>query len=274
MRFDKETTLPEHWFWEGDNLGFTDEWLKKRPLSYSSLSKFIESPRHYASKFITGAKPSTPAQVLGKIVEALVFESEDSFNSKYRIYTPAKGTGSVAKNDEFKAQAMEDKVELITQEDYDRAQYCKMGVLDNEQARTLIENRTSYQRELRWINRETGLPMLGYLDFETTWGEDFIVDFKTAQSSDPDEFARDVAKWRYHIQAATYADGIRVRDFRFPHFIFMVVETKEPFNVSVNFVEGKTMERARRINGFQYCERTEIVPPRIRVQTFQLRRLF
>lgn len=245
MRFTKETPLPEHWAWEGDNLGFTDEWLKNRPLSYSSLSKFIDSPRHYASKFITGAKAGTPAQMLGKIVEALIFETTEQFEAQFRIYIPAKGTGSKALNLETHAKATQDKVLLITQEDYDRATYCKLGVMDNNFARTLIEKRTSYQRKLRWTNRQTGLPMLGHLDFETVWGDEFICDFKTAQSADPEDFTRDFAKWKYHIQGATYQDAIRVLEYRFPHFINMVVETKEPYNVSVNFAESSTMSRAR-----------------------------
>jgi hypothetical protein len=245
MRFTKETPLPEFWAWEGDNLGFSDEWLKKRPLSYSSLSKFLDSPRHYASKFITGAQASTAAQSLGKIVEALIFETNESFERQFRIYVPEKGTGSVAKNAEIKAEAMRAKVELITQEEYDRATYCKIGVMDNDLARTLIEKRTSYQRKVSWTNRETKLPMVGFMDFETVWGDDFIVDFKTAQSADPDDFSRDFAKWKYHIQGASYTDAIRVLEYRFPHFINMVVETKEPYNVSVNFVEGRTLERAR-----------------------------
>ena len=246
MRFDKTTELPKHWFWDGDNLSFNEEWLNHRPLSYSSLKLFRDSPRHYASRFIVGSKPPTPEMMFGKLAEAYIFESEQQFNKKFRLFEKASGTGSKAVNAEFYAKATKDKVQLYTKEDLQRAKYCKMAVMDNDESRQLIEARVDFQKRLKWHNKAANIPLIGYLDYRSTaWESEWLVDFKTAGNADPVEFAKAAVNWDYHIQAAAYSDAFKRLYYRFPDFIFHVVETKEPYNVSINFVESSTMEKAK-----------------------------
>ena len=246
MRFNKDTELLEGWFWEKDNLGITQEFIESRPLSYSSLKKFRESPRHYASKFLTPKKPDTEAMILGKIVESLVFESKEQFEKQFRVFKKASGTGSKALNDAVKDQAKADKILLITEDDLQTAKYCKESLLDHNESRQLIEGKTMYQQRLEWRNKASNLPLLGYLDFRSNaWDSDILVDLKTTNNADPDEFTRAIVKWDYHIQAAAYLDAYHKKFYQFPMFIFLAVETKEPYNVSVNFMESKILELAK-----------------------------
>jgi len=48
-----------------------------------------------------------------------------------------------------------------------------------------------------------------------------------AQGADPDNFIRDALNLGYDIQMAAYLDGIHKTRFKFPNFVFLVIETEE-----------------------------------------------
>lgn len=255
MRFNEETELPEGWYWEkiGDRfdgtpqmgLNLTQEQLEKRPLSYSSAKLFQESPRHYASKFIAKT-PYIPSAgvIIGKITDILVLE-EDKFDKTFRVLDKAKGTGSREINKENLLQAQKDGVMIISKDDLQTAKYCKESIMDHNEARQLIEAKKNVQKKLEWRNKATNIPLLGYLDFEANvWDTDFIVDLKTGISADPDEFNRAIANFKYHIQGGFYRNYYKIKQFRFPEFLNLCVETKEPYNTTIMFYEGKLMQQA------------------------------
>lgn len=244
-RLNKEMKLPEFWFWDDEGLSFSQDWLEDRPVSKSSLYLFRESPRHYSSRFIVGKKPPSDDMKFGNLVEALVFLSKKDFDKKYRLFEKATGTGSQAINKAAFAKAMKAKVELITKEDLERAGYCRESVMDNPDSRKLIENAFNYQKKLLWRNKKTNIPLVGYLDFESkAWETDFICDFKTTGNAEPEKWSKTAFNMENHLQAAIYSDAYKRLYFRFPYFLFLVVESTDPYNVTIQFVESKTMSRA------------------------------
>lgn len=244
-RFDKETKLPEFWYWENDRLSFTQDWLNGRPLSQSSLKLFRTSPRHYASRFIFGQKQPTKEMLLGKLVEAYIFEKDEDFNKKFQLFEKATGTGATAKNNDALFKAIKANVQLYTAEDIQRAKYCKMAVMDNSESRVLIENKKEFQKKLTWRNAAANIPLIGYLDYSSeAWDNEWLVDFKTANSADPIEFTKQAFNLDYLMQCAAYTDAYKKMYYKFPDFIFHVVETKEPYNVSINFIESDVKEKA------------------------------
>jgi len=93
-------------------------------------------------------------------------------------------------------------------------------VFHHPMARTLL---SQGRAEREWLWTTDGVDCRAKTDW--TCG-DMIVDVKTCQDARPEHFARDIAQRRYDLQAAHYLDGTKAQ-----RFIFLAVETTEPFRV-------------------------------------------
>lgn len=73
-----------------------------------------------------------------------------------------------------------------------------------------------------------------------------IVDLKTTRDASPDGFAKSIAQYRYHVQAAYYSDGYEAAFGRQPKgFVFIAVETEPPFLVAVYVASEAMIMRGR-----------------------------
>ena len=93
-----------------------------------------------------------------------------------------------------------------------------------------------------------------------------IVDLKTTRDASPDGFAKSVAQYRYHVQAAFYSDGYKAAFGEAPRgFVFIAVETEPPYLVAV-YVASETMTSRGRIeyqtdlDTFRECLATDTWP--------------
>jgi hypothetical protein len=75
-----------------------------------------------------------------------------------------------------------------------------------------------------------------------------IVDFKTSITARPEDFARSVANYSYHLQAAWYLDlAKRLGLCTSPVFLFVVVEKLAPHLVSVIELDSEAIAQGRRL---------------------------
>lgn len=239
-----------------------DAFLRSRPLSPSSLKAFRKSPKHYM-EYLFGEKKEIPAFVMGNIIDCLLTEPE-MFDKRILEYEKPNLRTNVGKAtmQELKDRATEKRMTLATKEEIDRARLAVEGCLSVDLARELIESRTKGQVNLEWFDKKNNLPIRGRTDMESNaWGEKWIVEVKTTgktQGADPEKFMRDALTLGYDIQAAAYLDGYHKTRFSFPNFVFIVIETEEPFNCSVNFCDNKFIEEAKAewagtLAAFRYC---------------------
>jgi len=101
-------------------------------------------------------------------------------------------------------------------------------------------------------------------------GRVVIPDYKTAKSSEPEAFAKAVASYGYHQQAAFYIDAIRGvgmadLDEKDPAFLFVVQEKTEPYLVSVLELGHEELMWGRELNDearrrWQHCKTTGVWP--------------
>lgn len=91
-------------------------------------------------------------------------------------------------------------------------------------------------------DRVTGVWMRGRFDW---LGEKVIVDYKTADSSDPAVFIRKAVDYGYDLQAATYRDLAELVDHPATGFAHIVQEKKPPYVVSVVVLPAELIERGR-----------------------------
>lgn len=87
---------------------------------------------------------------------------------------------------------------------------------------------------LQWTDPQTGRKYKARVDWVTMVDDRLIfVDLKTTRDSSPRRFGQDAFKLGYHIQAALYVDGGFAIFGDQPRFVFVAVENKGPFDVSV-----------------------------------------
>lgn len=97
----------------------------------------------------------------------------------------------------------------------------------------------------------------------------WLVDVKTSTTSEPEEFSRKVARFRYDIQAAFYLKVARLLGLDAkadPRFVFVTVEKSEPYLVTVMEYDAPSMNEAERsvkeaIATFARCTEANEWPP-------------
>lgn len=240
-------------------LVINDEFLKKRPLSASSLKEFRKSPKHYI-EYLIKPREFKDEFTIGKACECILLEKE-KFNDKFRIYNKFDKRSDKAKARwaEMLVEAKGGKFEWITQENYDLA--CKMAesALANPRTRQWIEDRRFIQRKVAWTHTKTRLPIIGYVDFDVDYEEHIsIVDIKTDYNGDPQKWFRHAADLDYEIQVGSYLCGYRKNFYCFPDFLFMVIEKAIPYNAYMvhcppNYCEDAKHEFENTLLAFRYC---------------------
>lgn len=105
-------------------------------------------------------------------------------------------------------------------------------------AKVFAPERGPAERSLFWQDAETGVWCRARLDhmptaeFGSRW---FIVsDYKTTKSADPEEIAKAVYSYGYHIQAAMYLEGVRALGIHAdPRMVFVFQEKAAPYLATV-----------------------------------------
>lgn len=224
------------------------EFLKSRPLSYSSLKEFSKSPRHYL-EYIKGVRVESDSIVLGSVVDLLLFNPED-LHKKYMLVE--KKSRSTKDGKEYWQQcineASEKKKKIITKDVYENAQKCVSELKLYPTSKYFIDNLRNNQIRLTWTDKETGLPLIGFVDGESREDASFNYmcwDLKTTTDASDNGFMRSIINYNYYLQIGVYSLGYQRKFFRFPQWYFVVVETTEPYNVNVLECSQKMIQHGK-----------------------------
>lgn len=243
--------------YKGEERTVDQSLLEDRPFSPSAAKEFRKSPKHFVN-YLTQPRKLTKALLMGQLVDTLALTPQ-YFDKKFSVFEKATGTGSRKINNEAYQKARDKGVILVTPEEYETALKSVEALNAHPMAKQLLDARTKTQVKLEWRDKENDIPCKGFVDFETEiWEERFIVDLKAMSDGDPDVFQKSAYNYGYDVQAGAYLDGYHKRFYKFPYFIFLVVETQEPFNVTVNFVDTKQAERCKSewkgtLKALRYC---------------------
>ena len=115
-----------------------------------------------------------------------------------------------------------------------------------------------------WRDEATGLRCKARADYYV--GERrLIVDVKTCQDARDSAFARDCAKYGYHLQRALYGDGFAACGFPIENFAFLCIEKKAPYLAKLHMLDIDSTVRGREavrdaINGMAECLRANEFP--------------
>lgn len=119
-----------------------------------------------------------------------------------------------------------------------------------------------------WIDPDTGVLCRCRPDWVHPAGESGVVllDVKTYSDASPAEFARQVARKRYDVQAAFYTDGFaRASGLNVLAFVFVAVETDYPFSSSAVMLDEDSLDAGRRkyqsdLSRYADCLRSDVWP--------------
>lgn len=219
--------------------------------SKSDLDRVRRSLLHYkTNKDSANDNEPTAAQFIGSAFHSCLLEPED-FARSYVVAPKFDKRTKDGKAGWETFQAENAGKLLLDQGQNDQLFDMAESVHNHNAAHALLTG-ASGQAELSayWNDPETGLLLRCRPDF---WREDgIVVDVKTTDDASLEEFSRSIAKWRYHVQAAFYLDGLAETikqsgsDRVIPdQFVFLVVEKKPPYAVACYVLDGEAIELGR-----------------------------
>lgn len=96
---------------------------------------------------------------------------------------------------------------------------------------------------------QTGVMLRARVDWlrELGGGRRVALDLKTAESSDPEDFAKECAKFEYHVQQPWYEDVFELAEMPLSAWLWVVVAKRPPHLVSVCELPPRAIDLGREI---------------------------
>lgn len=215
-------------------------------ISKSHLDAIAKSPAHYKARYIDGIKPEySAAFVIGSAAHSLILEPEN-FARDFAVAPD----GINKRTNEGKAQWAEFEANagrrtIIDSDTHKQALAIAAAVRAHPAAGTLFEAGES-ERSVITTDPETGAAIKCRPDWLDHNG--LIVDVKTTEDASPTGFAKSIANYRYHVQAAWYWDCMEAAyDIEPAGFVFVAVEKKPPYAVGVYLIGQDSLAVGRRL---------------------------
>jgi len=250
-------------------------------ISKTGLDLINKSPAHYFAEYLDPARPpkkndETPARLVGHLAHCAILEP-DQFDRRYAVLpadAPRRPSSTQwnAKNpsaDSLAAmawwrdwQAKNEGKTVVTHEQREAA------LRQAESVRRIPDIREALERgrpevSAYWTDPATGVLCRCRPDWVHEAGSGVIlVDVKTYSSADPFEFARQIPRMRYEVQAAYYTNGFALAaDADVLAFLFLVVETEYPYAASAVMLDDDALAQGcvtyhRNLETYVQCLKT------------------
>ena len=205
-------------------------------VSKSGLDQIAKSPLHYWARFLDPDRvwtEPTPAMRLGTALHTHVLELS-KWDEQIAVAPGDVNRRTKEGREQWAAfETAAKRKTVITADDADLVMRMGRSVFGHPAAAMLLGLPGKAETTHMWTDAATGLQCKCRPDWLTDDGR-LIVDLKTTEDASPRGFARSIAQWRYHVQAAWYLDGIeQATGTRPEQFIFICVEKKAPFACAV-----------------------------------------
>lgn len=205
-------------------------------VSKTVLDKIARSPLHARAYMDGEFDEATAAMQFGTALHCAVLEP-GRFVREYATFSGDRRTKEgKAKYEELVAAGYQ----ILSLNDADAITSMATAIHNHPVAGPLVKVGESEVSSF-WKHGTTGLECKCRADL---WNqsEATIIDIKTTEDAGPAGFARSVAAYRYHVQAAHYMVGLEAK-----RFLFVVVEKKAPYAVAVYELDADAMREGRRL---------------------------
>lgn len=201
---------------------------------------------------------------------------KDVFDFGSAAHTLVLGKGdaiAAIDSDSWRSKAAQEAREIaranhqipLLRADYAKAKAMADAVREHPLAAELLADGVAEQSGY-WMDDQTWQRLRFRPDWITTYqGSPTIVDYKTSQTADPQQFARKAYDFGYHVQQAWYSTGYEAVTGEPPEFLFIVQEKDAPFLVSVfefdsaAVVQGQADMRAA-LDVYSACQESGVWP--------------
>lgn len=190
-------------------------------LSVSGAKTLLRSPKLYRYEQLN--PKHSKAFDVGTLIHALVLGQPHTITVKDWDGRTTAGKNRAA---EVEAQGLT----VVSADDWDLAHAAADAVRINHIANKLLSDGRA-EVSAYAIDPFTEVPIRGRFDWLRDDG--WIIDLKTTKDAEPSEFAKSIANFKYHMQAAWYIDLARANGVDVKGFRFVAVEKTPPYLVSV-----------------------------------------
>jgi len=207
-------------------------------LSASGAKLLLKSPAHYLASKVAPREP-TNAMKLGTVVHSLILEPEKAA-AEIAVMPKFDKRTTIGKKaaEEFEE---DNRGKLIIDEAiYDRAR----SIAEAVHAHPVVkEGLVEGAAEVSLFWEQYGVACKARLDYLKGAS---IFDVKTCSDASPEGFARQIAQFQYHVQAAHYAHGYReIVGWDLDRFVFIAVESETPYAVGVYTLDARSLQSGR-----------------------------
>lgn len=214
-----------------------------------SLLKIIEeqSPAHARADQLRPRK-STPAQVLGTAIHALLLEPM-SFESRF-IARPEgiDGRTKDGKAALVKLEAERNGRTVVPADEYANTRDLVQSVIAHDELLDLLTSPGITEGSFLWKDDRTGLWCKGRCDRLTMHeGVSTVVDLKSTNDASPKQFVRDVVNYGYEVQAAWYLHGLSQLSPIDRRYLIAAVEKEPPYAIGLYELDSILLDRGKRI---------------------------
>ena len=230
------------------------EYHARAEISKSDLDLLAKSP--YLLKLKKDGlykSEATPSQILGSPVHKLVLEPNDFIN-EFALQPMVDRRTKDGKAEFEKFQSENQGKTIITHELYETADIIREAVLNMQGTANFLKDGKAEQSYFSEID---GIKVKCRPDF---YNENLglIIDLKTTSDASPNGFMKSIANFNYHIQTAFYSDILRSLGKKVNSFLFIAVETKEPYLVGFYELDEVAIDKGREkykelLNLWKWC---------------------
>jgi exodeoxyribonuclease VIII len=253
-------------------------------ISKTGLDSIDRSPAHYFGLHLDPLRPppkSRAGQLEGTLAHCAVLEPGE-FDARYVIVpanSPRRPTDAQwnAKNpsaDSLLAMAWwrdfnegAGNATVITAAQYETAMRQAQSIRALPE---VAEGLAAGQSEVTavWTDEKTGEACRCRPDWVADFGGSRVAlfDVKTYSDASPDEFRRQIARKRYHVQDAFYSDGYAIAaGVDVLAFVFVAVESEWPFAANALMLDDRSREQGRsdyrrNLDAYAECQRAQVWP--------------
>lgn len=205
----------------------------------SSLKHMLKSPAHYNYN-LKNPVVATPAMLLGSAIHEAILEP-NLFEANVVVMPKFEGKGSVALKDAWLMQNHGKRI--LKQDDFDMIQNIVQAVKMNKLASQLLSTGAA-EESYFWQDPDTGIVCKCRPDYLRE--KHILVDVKSTIDASMDGFPTQIARHKYHLQAAYYLDGVTAATGQsFDQFIILAVEKEPPYAMSVHLMDSGTIDAGR-----------------------------
>lgn len=211
-----------------------------KALSASGAKLLLRSPAHYLESMTNPREPSA-AMKLGTLTHTLFFEPE-KFEQEFAISPRFDMRTTIGKKAAQEFQDDNQGKTILDEAQYSRAKAIASAAQENPVVKEYFEESGDAEVTMLWDQHK--VPCKARVDFLCG---DVMLDLKTCQDASPEGFARQIATYKYHLQAAHYADGfLAVSGIELKKFVFIAVESEAPHAVGIYELDAKSLLAGKR----------------------------